>query len=160
MHFERRFSKILFCRREVFLNNTGEIFGALTPGQAPTGPSWLPSAPSQRAKKMSKSSQINSAWQIGATGLNEADQQDGGLSEIMLKGEDPCQGQKKKSRKRMAEDSGNDARMMLAWIDHTSSDSDQEESTIKKKFRTKYFKVQLRLSDEVCSETEYGQSLH
>ena len=60
----------------------------------------------------------------------------------------------------MAEDSGNDARKMLAWIDHASSDSDQEESTIKKRSRTKYFKVQLRLSDEVCSETEYGQSMH
>ena len=71
----------------------------------------------------------------------------------------PGQSQRKESRKRIAEDSEIDSRMMLAWIHHTSSDSDHEETEIKKKNRTKYFKLQLRLTDEVCSESEYALSM-
>ena len=66
------------------------MFGKRTPGQAPTGPSWLsgdemPEAESQQAVRLSKSSEINGAWQIGASGSDESESQDGGLSEVTLK---------------------------------------------------------------------------
>ena len=56
---------------------------------APTGPSSLsgdvmPNAQSQQDEKLSKSSEINNAWQIGATDSNERDTQNDGLSEVML----------------------------------------------------------------------------
>ena len=138
------------------------MFRKRTPGQAPTGPSWLsgdemPAAQSQRAERLRKSSEINGAWQIGS---DEKERQDGGLSELIMNNDDPpCQSQRKESRKRIAEDSEIDSRMILAWIHHTSSDSDQEETEIKKKNRTKCFKLQLRLTDEVCSESEYALSM-
>ena len=59
---------------------------------APTGPSRLsgdvvPEAQSQQDEKLSKSSEINNAWQIGATNSNERDRQNDGLSEVMLNDE-------------------------------------------------------------------------
>ena len=103
------------------------MFGDRTPGQALTGPSWLrgdemPAAQSQRAGRLSKSSEINGAWQIGASGSDKNERQDGGLSEVMLDYDaTPGKSKRNESRKRIAEDSENDARLKrhLAWLNHS-----------------------------------------
>ena len=95
----------------LFLNNTGEVFGIRTPGQSPTGPSWLsgdvePAAKSKQDKKLSKSSEINNAWQFGATGSHEIGRQEGGLPDAILNDGTPGHSQRKQPRKRVWEDEG------------------------------------------------------
>ena len=55
-------------------------------------------AQSQRAEKLSKSSEINVAWQIGASGSDWNERQDGGLSEVMLNNASPGQIERMESR--------------------------------------------------------------
>merc|ERR1711860_105332 len=85
---------------EAFRYNMADMFGKRSPGQAPTGPSWLsgdemadpyemPAPKSQRAGRLSKSSEINGAWQIGASGSDGNERQDGGLSDVMLNDDAP-----------------------------------------------------------------------
>ena len=90
--------------------------GTRNPEQAPSG-SRLRSGDaaaqtqSQQGRGLSKSSEINGAWQIGATGSTEKVRQDGGLSEVMLNNGAHGQSQRKKSRKRKAKDSENESRI-------------------------------------------------
>ena len=79
------------------------MFRKRTPGQAPTGPSWLigdemPAAQSQRAERLRKSSEINGAWQIGASGSEKNGRQGGGLSQLIINNGAPGQSQAKPKR--------------------------------------------------------------
>merc|ERR1719232_1271136 len=119
-----------------------------TPEHAPSG-SRLRSgdtaaqAQSQQGRGLSKSSEINGAWQIGATGSDEkVRQQDCGLSEVILNNGAPDQSQRKESRKRKAcedsedrrrqkkmkrrlkkaEEHENKLKRIFSWIGHNPSD--------------------------------------
>ena len=118
------------------------MFGKRTPGQAPTCPTWLsgdvePTAQSHQDEKLSKSSEINNAWQIGATGSDEQGRQNGGMSDRWaLKPEfllNMSNMSRSYSRKRLAGDNEVEAearkRRTLAWMGSTPDDPDQEEDS-------------------------------
>ena len=89
--------------------------GTRTPEQAPSG-SRLRSGDaaqtqSQQGRGLSKSSEINGAWQIGATGSDEkVRQQDCGLTEVILNNGAPDESQRIESRKRKAFEDSEDRR--------------------------------------------------
>ena len=101
--------------------------GTRTPEQTPSGSRQrsgdaAAQTQSQQGRELSKSSEINGAWQIGATGSTEKVRQDGGLSDVMLGASG--QSQRKESRKRKARESKYENKMMwiLSWIGHTKSE--------------------------------------
>lgn len=103
-------------------------FGTRTPGQVPPSGDMVPEAQSQPERVLNKSSEINGAWQIGATGSNEHGRQDGGLSEVLLNNGASGQRQREESRKRFAKDTEWESKRkrMFAWIGHTPEPVDIE----------------------------------
>ena len=120
------------------------MFGKRTPGQAPTCPSWLsgdvePTAQPHQDEKLSKSSEINNAWQIGATGSDEQGRQNGGMSDRWaLKPEfllNMSNMSRSYSRKRLAGDNEVEVeaearkQRTLSWMGRTPDDPNQEEDS-------------------------------
>ena len=116
------------------------MFGKRTPGQAPTGPSWLrgdvePAAQSHKDARLIKSSEINNMWQIGASVSDKKVRQDDDMSERWALKPEVLLNMSNISRKRVAGD--NEAEAMkrknrtIAWMSMGAApeDPDQDEDS-------------------------------